>query len=320
MDNPLGVALDSSLNIYVANAGTLDGGFDSVTVYPAGSYADVAPSAVIGSFGAPDNTGLNYPSAILVGPGGGIYVANSFGGSSGIGSVTRYAAGSNGNVAPTATLSGSSTGLYEPVSLAMGSEDYLHVLNAFGGPDGAGSVTIYNVNTGYTINGNVAPSSTISGNSNGDQTGFNSPSGIALDSSHNIYVTNQGSLNGGIDSVTVYANGSSGNVAPMATISGSSTQLNVPNGIAIDSIGNIWVANDGSIVGGVDSITVYPPGSNGNVAPAMQLSNGNIEDNAIISGVLTGLSQPAGIAITLFHEFAVAVGPALGRRHRIIAR
>jgi len=72
----------------------------------------------------------------------------------------------------------------------------------------------------------------------------------------------------------------------MATISGPLTQLDLPSGIAVDSGGNIYVANDGSDGNGVDMIAVYPPGSNGNVAPTFT-----------ISGSLTGLSQPVGIAL-----------------------
>jgi hypothetical protein len=75
------------------------------------------------------------------------------------------------------------------------------------------------------------------------------------------------------------------------------TQLNLPSGIAVDSIGNIYVANDGSLSGGVDTVTIYPPGSNGNVAPAM-LINGTVTSSAVISGILTGLNQPAGLALS----------------------
>jgi hypothetical protein len=65
----------------------------------------------------------------------------------------------------------------------------------------------------------------------------------------------------------------------------------------VDSIGNIYVANAASNGGGVDSITVYPPGSNGNVAPAMRLTNGTLINNAVIQGLLTGLDQPSALAI-----------------------
>jgi hypothetical protein len=288
IDFPFGVALDSSGNIYVGNAGSQDnaGGFDSVTVYPAGSNANVAPTGTISAGGTtPDNTLLNVPDAIAVTPNYGIYVANALGGTNGIGSINWYAVGRYGNIAPDIVFSGANTGLYYPIGLALGSNqyvNYLYVLNATGGSDYAGSVTVYRT---YS-SGDPAPVQEIGGNSAGDQTGFYYPSSIALDSSNNIYVTNDGSAGGGSDSVTIYAAGSNGNVAPMATISGPLTQLNLPSGIAVDSSGNIYVANDGSDGGGVDSITVFSPGSSGNVAPAFT-----------ISGALTGLSQPAGIAL-----------------------
>jgi secreted PhoX family phosphatase len=287
LDNPLGIALDSSGNIYVANAGSQDGagGSDSITVYPAGSNANVSPTTTISAGGAPDNTGLNYPDAITVTPNYGIYVANALGGAGGNGSITWYAAGSNGNVSPSIVISGANTGLNDPTGLALGTTQsvlYLYVLNASGGPDAAGSVTIYRA---YT-SGDPAPAQEISGNSSGDQTGFNNPSSIAVDSSNNIYVTNDGSTSDGADSVTIYAASSNGNVAPTTTISGSNTELNLPNGIVIDSNGLIYVANDGSVNGGIDTITVYSPGSSGNVAPI-----------TTISGTLTWLGQPSGLAV-----------------------
>jgi hypothetical protein len=126
---------------------------------------------------------------------------------------------------------------------------------------------------------------TISSAANADQTGLTNVSGLALDSRNNIYVANDGSIGVGFDSVTIYAAGSNGNVAPTATISGPLTQLKQPSGVAVDSIGNIYVANDVSADGKhLDSITVYPPGSNGNVAPAVRMSDGQIVEHAVIKG------------------------------------
>jgi sugar lactone lactonase YvrE len=289
---PLGVSLDTSGNIYIANAGTQNGGYDSITVYPAGSNANVPPTATISGLGASDDqTGLTYPAAVWVGPDGYIHVANEFGSYQNNGSITYYSPGSNGNVAPSTTISGSNTGLNNPIALVENPQGYLHVLNASGGPDFAGSITTFAPGS----SGNASPWSTISGTSSSNNTCMINPSGMAYNpSGGGLYVTNQGSISGLADSVTFYT--STGNVAPAATISGPSTQLNVPVGIAVDSIGNIWVANDGSLLGGVDMITVYPPGSNGDVAPAMMLSNGNLVNNAVISGPLTVLNLPNAIA------------------------
>src|SRR5579862_6708653 len=99
-------------------------------------------------------------------------------------------------------------------------------------------------------NGNVTPSATISGNSGSDNTGFDFPAGIAFDSSGNLNVANVTGGPDGFGSITVYAGGSNGNVTPIATISDDpscapcdNTGLTLPNSIALDSSGNIYVAN-----------------------------------------------------------------------------
>ena len=80
------------------------------------------------------------------------------------------------------------------------------------------------------------------------------------------------------------------NVAPAATIVGDSsadsTGFNNPSAIALDPMGNIYITNYGSQNGGAGSVTIYPAGSNGNVTPS-----------STISGPLTGLSAPQGIAV-----------------------
>lgn len=59
LGEPVGVAVDSLGNIYVANQG-----LESVTIYAAGSNGNVAPiSSITG-----DNTNLNLPGAIAIGP------------------------------------------------------------------------------------------------------------------------------------------------------------------------------------------------------------------------------------------------------------
>ncbi|MGH7813814.1 MAG: choice-of-anchor D domain-containing protein [Candidatus Binataceae bacterium] len=186
-------------------------------------------------------------------------------------SVTSYPLGSNGNSAPIATISGAATGLDSLQGVAVDSGGKIYATNCGTACSGSGnpaSVTVYPAGS----NGNTAPGATISGAA----TGLNSPFGIALDSSGNIYVTNYGAT-----SVTIYPAGSNGNVTPGATISGAVTELNGPGGIALDSSGNIYVVN-----GNAPSVTVYAAGSNGNVAP-----------NATISGATTGLDGPQGIGL-----------------------
>ena len=105
------------------------------------------------------------------------------------------------------------------------------------------------------------------------------PTDVAVDASRDIYVANEGN-----SSVTVYSAGATGNVAPIQTIAGSMTGLFEPRGIALNPLnGNIYVANssNGSNDG---TVTIYPPGSSGNIAPI-----------GIIKGSRTGLDEPAGL-------------------------
>jgi hypothetical protein len=287
------VAIDSEGKIYVANGGGEIEGREvptnTLTIYPAGSYANVKPIATLGGGSAGDDlSGISMPGAIAVDAHGRIFVANQTAGYDLQGNITVYPAGSDGDVRPIATIGGTrtgdNTGLRDPVGLGFDSSGNVYVLNSSGGPDTNGSITVYPP----TANGNVAPQAIIANGVKDKQTKFESPAGMALDVAGNIYVTNDGSANGGSDSdsITIYAAGKFGDVAPIKIISGPHTGLNLPHGIGIDSDGKIYVANDGSDNKGVDSVTVYAPGSSGDAKPI-----------AVIRGSLTGLGKPGGLAV-----------------------
>jgi DNA-binding beta-propeller fold protein YncE len=76
---------------------------------------------------------------------------------------------------------------------------------------------IYKFNAGHTAN--IGPDKTIVGAG----TGLNTPQGIAVDSSGNIYVANDAA-----NTVTVYSSAQSDNATPIQTISGASTLINSP--------------------------------------------------------------------------------------------
>jgi sugar lactone lactonase YvrE len=73
-----------------------------------------------------------------------------------------------------------------------------------------------------------------------------------------------------------------GNVAPAQTIRGAKTGLSLPEGIALDARGNIYITNLSS----PPRVAVFPPGANGNIAPLRT-----------IIGPRTGLQFPTGIAL-----------------------
>ena len=87
------------------------------------------------------------------------------------------------------------------------------------------------------------------------------PNGVAVDGIGNMYALNREGGTSKEGSITVYAAGATGDVAPMASIGGSATGLASPSAIALDPVnGNVYVG-DG------DAVLFYAAGSNGNVAP-----------------------------------------------------
>ena len=271
---PIGIALDSSGNIYIGNpTGSVDQSdflTGTINVYPAGSGATVSPSAtIVGDY-------ESQPSGIALDATGRVYVTSNsltsqfFGASD---EVTIYSPLGQ-NLSLIATIEGDKTQLSSSTGIALDTNENIYVANL---PDGISiggdSINVYSAES----SGNVAPIAVISGSA----TGLAFPSGVAVDSIGNIYATNKAN-----DSITVYAAGSNGNVAPMATISGSNTGLDTPSAIALDSSGIIYVTNEGGFDGNNASVTVYPAGSNGNVSPGLT-----------IGGSATQLARPQGIAV-----------------------
>jgi sugar lactone lactonase YvrE len=217
-------------------------------------------------------TDLYDPMAIAMDGAGNVYVSNR-----GARSVTVYAAAHFGHGdAPIRRIRGLATGLYGPSGVAIDASGNVYVANQGGQRGRADSVNVYAA--GAT--GNVKPMREI----RGFKTGLALPTGVAFDSAGNLYVANI-TTSGNTGSITVYAAGATGDAIPIRTISGANTQLAFwPSAVAFDASGNLYVANPTS--GAMPSITVYAPGSNGNVAPVQ-----------IIEGEKTGLRDPTSVAV-----------------------
>lgn len=135
-----------------------------------------------------------------------------------------------------------------------------------------------------TASGDVAPERTIA-------EGLKRPHTVAIDPvagemfvSNNLYAA-QGPA---IDVYDVAA-GLPGSESPKRRIAGPLTGLNRPAGLAVDPVHReLYVAND---LDSGSSITVYPLGANGNVAPLRTLK-----------GPATGLAGPIGMAVDFVHD------------------
>ena len=175
------------------------------------------------------NTRLEWPEGIALDASGKIYVANSGFAPDFAGSITVYATGADGHVAPFATISGAKTGLRDCSAIALDPSGRIYVAN--GGGKFPGSVNVYPAGG----HGDIAPIAIIGG----PKTKLSSPAGIALDSKGRIYVVNPSKLPSS-SSIQVYAAGSNGDAAPIATISGDQTELGNPQGVALDSNDDIY--------------------------------------------------------------------------------
>jgi hypothetical protein len=272
--NAFGIALDAAGNIYLANTNG-----DSIIEYSAGSDGNVAPLATISG----PNTGLDNsadPMSVAVDSRGNIYAAGTANGA-----VMEYPAGSNGNVAPIATISNANS-----VQLVLDRRDNLYVL--------AGSPTV-NPLTGVEnslvgsevdtypagIHDAVRPTSRLIINVSG---GYEGSSVIALDSQNNLYVAVPQSS--GFDEIRKYTAYSTGLASPIATIVGENTFLDEPLAITVDSTGNIYVANgpepNGNPLGLPGIVMEFASGSEGNVAPI-----------AVIQGPNTDMGGLAGLVL-----------------------
>jgi hypothetical protein len=85
-----------------------------------------------------------------------------------------------------------------------------------------------------------------------------------VDTAGNIYVSSSGQ--NGPPSILKFSAGSTGNVAPVQTITGDPNSIESVGNLRVDSTGNLYVL-DGS------TILKFAPGAKGNVAPIATISS-----------------------------------------------
>ena len=218
--------------------------------------------------------------AMAVGPSGNLYVAGQIPGDPSklatpaaisTTEILVYAPGVSGTAAPTevVTLGGVGTfnnfisgldvdlagNLYVSTSVAIGS-----------GPSGR----VYLAAVVYSaVNGTLTSARSIVG----DSTGIASNSPIAADAAGDVFVAG-GVYNSGSQSVLMFSPTASGNIAPTAAISGSSTGISSVRGLAVDRSGNLYVLSG-------DSVLEFAPGASGNVAPIRTITNPQITSDTI---------------------------------------
>ena len=256
---PYAIAFSSTEGIGIADGNIDSGGQSAAETFALNATGNAQPLTAIECFSKPsqtdavafDSKGQLFVSAFL--PEGGH-------------AVEVFAPGANGCVKPKRTIS-------DAGGVAIDSNNLLYVANS----------------KTATIDIFPAGSSTMQAQIGGSNTGLGSPGTsalpldtVAVDASRNVYVFDTKT-----STISEFAAGADGNVAPIRTISGSNTGLNGGNGFSFGlavskTSGEIFVSNPGS-----NAILGFAATASGNVAPIQT-----------IAGSATGLADPLGLALT----------------------
>lgn len=227
---------------------------NAVYAYPLAGKGATPPTLTL----AGPTTQLSNPEGIAFDAAGSMYVLNAPSGAAH--AITVYARDATGDVAPLRVIAGAKTLL-----------DAAYGDIAF---DAVGNIVVHTARAVLRFNagasGNVAPASLI--------TGINPPiaNGFAFDPAGNLYVIGAATVpTDTTGNVLVFASGAKGAATPIRSIGGSSTGIINALGVRLDAAGNAYVLNNDvnrTVWPEASTITMFPAGSQGNVAPASALT------------------------------------------------
>ena len=239
---PVSVAFDGTGTMYV-------GDMSNETIRKVTSVGVVTTLAGnVGVSGTNDGIGgaalFYWPSGVAVDSGGNLYVADMYNHT--IRKVTSEGVvmtlAGLGGVSGSANGTGSAARFYWPFAVALDNSGNLIVADA-------GNDTIRKVTTNGVVT-TLAGFARVPGTNNGtgSTARFNQPSGVAVDSAGNIFVGDYG--NHAIRKVTstgvVTTLAGRGGQPGEADGTGSAARFYLPNMVAVDSAGNVYVADTGN--------------------------------------------------------------------------
>jgi hypothetical protein len=299
-NGPAGVAVDTSGNVYVADA------FNCTIrkVTTGGVVTTLAGSP--GVAGTNNGTGsaalFYYPAGVAVDSAHNVYVADALNNTirkiTSAGVVTTLA-GSAGNPG-SADGTGSAARFYYPVGVTLDTSGNLYVADYY-------NCTIRKVTSAGVVT-TLAGSAGNPGSADGTGSAalFNGPAGVAVDSAHNVFVTDSG--NNTIRKVTsagvVTTVGGTAGVTGTNDDVGAAAQFNLPTGVALDRAGNLYIGDLSN-----DRVTKGTLVNEGLAKPVLTWTN----PAAITYGAALGTNQlNATASVTGTNTYSPAAGKVLG--------
>ena len=283
---PTGIGRDASNNLYVTDvAGQTVRRITSAAVVTTFAGSNGVSGSTNGSTGT--SARFSSPSGVVVDSSGNIFIGDGANGTvrriTSAGAVTTFVgtAGSQGSTDGT----GAGAMFYRPAGIARDANNNLYVADPVAN-------TIRKITTGGVVTTLAGYSAVVGANDNtGSLAGFRGPSGVVADSSGNLFIADTGNHTirkvtpAGV--VTTFAGlaGTAGSTNATAT----SARFNSPNGLAIDSSNNIYVADTGNH-------TIRKVTSGGVVTTVAGLAGISGSTNA--TGTSARFNSPAALAVT----------------------
>jgi len=294
-DDPHGVAVDGSGNVYVAD------NFNNTIrkVSPAGVVTTLAGTA--GASGSADGAGaaarFNWPEGVAVDGSGTVYVADE--GNNAIRKVTPAGVVSTlagGGYCGSADGTGAAARFCGPFGVAVDRSGNVYVADSFN--NSIRKVTPAGVVS--TLAGNGFPGTA---DGSGPAAQFSSPYGVAVDGSGNVYVadTDNNTIRKVTPAGVVSTLAGTAGAAGFADGTGAAAQFDYPWGVAVDGSGDVYVADYSNNTirkispAGVVSTPVGVPGFSGNSPGPLPAS----------------LVWPVGVAVDSTNDLFITVRDAV---------
>ncbi len=272
LNQPLGIAVDRSGNLYIADSGNLR----IRQVAPNGTIRTVAGVLSSGIFyaGTGINTQIATPSELAVDSAGAVYFVSASGGVTWIqkldtsGNLTVFAGDPFGGGSTVDNIAATAASI-SVRGLAIDANNNVYFSDA-------SRVRYVDANVlVHTVAGNQLSGS--KGDGGPALQASLSPSNLALDNAGNLYVNDQGRIR--VINSSGVINAYAGSLPVMATFSGDNgpaltAQFSNPNGLAADAAANLYIADTGNNRVRKTGARVLPIPSLGSLSPSSANSGG----------------------------------------------